>query len=98
MYGDCEQIDGSFDQQPVHIGIKTDKSSYQMYMSDHGKHVSYDTDSGNEYWKVKNSWSTTWCANTMARRAVSAHHVGVLYSDTNLMQSHMYIQRTNQDV
>ena len=60
--------------------------------------MSYDTDSGNEHWKVKNSWRTTWCANTMVRRAVSAHHGGVLYSDTNLMQSHMYIQRTNQDV
>ena len=42
--------------------------------------LSYDTDSGNEYWKVKNSW----CVNTMARRHDLHHHGGVLYSETNL--------------
>ena len=84
-------IDGSFDQQPVSIVIKPDWSSYQMYMSgrrikscksniDHGVlAVGYSTDSGNDYWKVKNSW----CANTMVRGTETAHHGGVLYSDTN---------------
>ena len=89
MYEDSGQaLMEVFDQQPVYIIIEADQSSFQMYKSgvltnscgsslDHGKHVSYDIGSDNDYWMVRNSW----CANTMARRHDLHHHGGVLYSD-----------------
>merc|ERR1712046_293435 len=63
-------------QQPVSIAIEADKSVFQLYKSgvlkstcgsqlDHGVLVvGYGTDpTGGDYWKVKNSWGSSWGMN-----------------------------------
>ncbi len=62
-------------QQPVSIAIEADQKEFQLYKSgvftgtcgtnlDHGVLVvGYGTESGNDFYKVKNSWSNTWGEN-----------------------------------
>jgi len=62
-------------QQPVSVAIEADQKEFQLYKSgvftgacgtnlDHGVLVvGYGSLSGQDYYKVKNSWSTTWGDN-----------------------------------
>jgi hypothetical protein len=70
--GSMQALMSAVQQQPVSIAIEADKSVFQLYKSgilsgscgsnlDHGVLlVGYGTDGGKDYWKVKNSWGSTW--------------------------------------
>ena len=70
---DEDALKSAVAKQPVSIAIEADKSAFQLYKSgvldstscgtklDHGVLiVGYGTDSGKDYWKVKNSWGASW--------------------------------------
>jgi len=68
----CADLMAAVAKAPVSVAIEADQSGFQHYASgvfsgtcgtslDHGVLVvGYGTDGGNDYWKVKNSWGTTW--------------------------------------
>jgi len=67
------QMKSALTQQPLAVSIEADKMVFQTYKSgvmsstscgtslDHAVlAVGYGTESGQDYWLVKNSWNTTW--------------------------------------
>jgi C1A family cysteine protease len=75
-------------KQPVSVAIEADQREFQLYKSgvftgvcgtnlDHGVLVvGYGTDGGNDYYKVKNSWSNTWGEGGFIRLAKGANYNG----------------------
>jgi len=71
--GDESQLMPAVNKGPVSIAIEADQSCFQFYSGgvlddascgeqlDHGVLlVGYGTDGSDDYWKVKNSWGTSW--------------------------------------
>jgi C1A family cysteine protease len=82
------QLAAAVTKAPVSVAIEADQSGFQFYKSgvfsgicgtqlDHGVlAVGFGTDSGKAYWKVKNSWGSSWGDNGYIKMAkdISSKH------------------------
>jgi C1A family cysteine protease len=86
--GSASALQSALNSRPVAIGIEADQTAFQFYSSgilsgtcgtrlDHSVlAVGYDTTSG--YWKVKNSWGSSWGESGYVRLSMSGDKCGIL--------------------
>jgi hypothetical protein len=82
-------LGAAVDGQPVSVAIEADQSGFQLYKSgvfcgvcgtnlDHGVlAVGYGSEGTTEYWKVKNSWGTSWGEQGYIRMCRNSNKCGI---------------------
>ena len=86
-------------QQPVSIAIEANQYSFQLYSSgvftascdtrlDHGVlTVGYGSEAGTGYWKMKNSWGSSWDEQGYVRLQWGKSGVSELWSEKRLVRT-----------